>query len=172
MNQIQYIPYAVVNLIFDKPVYNRGYDTWCPENTFSDFVVADWVVRNQPGYKQKYNILTCYTPLHQEDRGYLLTDASSRRVAANVLRDFQKLMPGLNVDPVEVNLYRRGHPLYMSTPGLYTKVQPVVRQPMDRVFFANTDTQGPESTTSSGIEAAERAVKEAESRLAGKAMHG
>jgi len=170
MRQIRYIPYAVVNLIFDKPVFNRGYDTWCPGNTFSDFVVADWVVRNQPGYKQKYNILTCYTPMREEERGYLLTEPSARRVAANVLRDFKKLLPELNVDPLEVHLYRRGHPLYMSTPGLVTEVQPLVRQPMDRVFFANTDSEGPESTTSGGIAAAQRAVKEVESRLARKPM--
>jgi len=45
-----------------------------------------------------------------------------------------------------------------------------VRQPLDRVFFANTDSQGPESTASEGILAAQRAVKEAEARLAGTPM--
>src|SRR6266849_9719853 len=168
MEEIRYIPYPVVNLIFDKPVFNKGYDTWCPGNTFTDFVVADWVVRHQPGYKQRYNILSCYTPMREEDRGYLLTEPSARRVAANVLRDFRTLFPGSNVDPLEVHLYRRGHPLFMSTPGLFTQVQPLVRQPMDRVFFANTDSQGPESSTGGGITAAQRAVKEVESRLAGK----
>jgi hypothetical protein len=39
---------------------------------------------------------------------------------------------------------------------------------MDRVFFANTDSEGPESTTSKAIMAARRAVNEAESRMAGK----
>ncbi len=167
MQQIRYIPYAVVNLIFDKPVFNKGYDTWCPGNRFSDFIVADWVVRNQPGYKQKYNILTCYTPLREEERGLLLTEASARKVARKVLADFQKLFPGSNVDPIEVHLYRRGHPLYMSTPGLFTEVQPLVRQPMDRIFFANTDSEGPESTLSGGLLAAERTVKEVKRRLAG-----
>jgi protoporphyrinogen oxidase len=170
MEQMQYIPYPVVNVIFNKPVFNKGYDTWCPGNTFTDFIVADWVVRKQPGYKQKYNILTFYTPLPRQERALLLTEESTRQVAENVLRDFQKLFPGSDVDPVEVHIYRRGHPLYMSTPGLYTKVQPLVRQPMDRVFFANTDAEGPESTTSSGIMAARRAVKQAEARLAGKPM--
>jgi protoporphyrinogen oxidase len=168
MHQIRYVPYAVVNLIFDKPVFNKGYDTWCPGNTFTDIIVADWVVRNQPGYKQKYNILSCYTPLREEERGMLLTEPSARRVATNVLRDFQKLFPGSNVDPLEVHLFRRGHPLYMSTPGLFTGVQPIVRQPMERVFFANTDGEGPESTVSPAITSAQRAVKEVESRLAGK----
>jgi monoamine oxidase len=168
MHQIRYIPYAVVNLIFDKPVFNKGFDTWCPGSTFTDITVADWVIRNQAGYKQKYNILTCYTPLREEDRTVLLSETSARRVASNVLRDFQKLFPGSNVDPLEVHLYRRGHPMYMSTPGLFTEVQPLARQPMDRVFFANTDSEGPESTVSPAILAAKRAVNEAESRLAGK----
>lgn len=170
MRQIRYIPYAVVNLIFDKPVFNKGYDTWCPGNKFSDVIVADWVVRNQPGYKQKYNILTCYTPLLEEERSSLLTETGARKVAESVLHDFQKLQASMNVDPLEVHIYRRGHPLYMSTPKLYADVQPLARQPMDRVFFANTDSEGPVSTTSSGITAAQRAVKEAEARLAGEPM--
>jgi protoporphyrinogen oxidase len=168
MQQIRYIPYPVVNLIFDKPVYNKGYDTWCPGNTFTDFIVADWTIRNQSGYHQKYNILTFYTPLREYERARLLTDQSAKAVAASVLKDFQKLFPGSNVDPIEVHIYRRGHPLYMSTPGLYTKVQGVARQPMDRIFFANTDSEGPISETNQGILAAKRAVKELESRLAGQ----
>lgn len=170
MSKIHYIPYPVVNLIFDKPVFNQGYDTWCPGNTFTDFIVADWVVQKQPGYKQKFNIITCYTPMKEDDRGYLLTEPGARKIAANVLADFQKLMPSTNVDPIEVHIYRRGHPLYKTTPGLYTHVQPLVRQPMDRIFFANTDSEGPESTTNGGIMAAHRAVKEAEARLAGKPL--
>lgn len=168
MQQIRYIPYPVVNLIFDKPVFNKGYDTWCPGNKFTDFIVADWVVRNQPGYKPNYNILTCYTPLPEEDRGYLLTEPGTRKIAEAVLRDFQKLMPVFNVDPIEVHIYRRGHPLYMSTPKLFTEIQPATRQPLDRIFFANTDSEGPVSTTNGGIHAAQRAVKEAEARLEGK----
>jgi hypothetical protein len=39
---------------------------------------------------------------------------------------------------------------------------------MDRIFFANTDSEGPVSTTSGGINAAQRAVKEVKARLAGK----
>jgi protoporphyrinogen oxidase len=168
MQQMRYIPYPVVNLIFNKPVFNKGYDTWCPGNTFTDFIVADWVVRNQPGSKQKYNILSCYTPLHEEERASLLSEPSARRVAANVLRDFQKLFPGSNVDPLEVHLYRRGHPMYVPAPSVYTKTQPAVREPMDRVFFANTDSEGPVSTTAAAITAARRAVKQVEARLAGK----
>jgi protoporphyrinogen oxidase len=161
MKRIRYIPYPVVNLIFDQPVYNKGYDTWCPGNSFTDFIVADWTIRHKPGYKQKNNILTCYTPLEAKDRAQLLTEEGTREIAGNVLKDFQKLFSGSNVDPAEVHIYRRGHPLYMSTPGTFTQVLPLVRRPMERIFFANTDSEGPESTTSQSIVAAERAVREA-----------
>jgi monoamine oxidase len=168
MQQMRYIPYALVNLIFDKEIYRKGFDNWCPGNSFTDFIVADWVIRNQPGFHPKYNILSCYTPLHEEDRRLLLTEPTARRVASNVLRDFQKLLPAFNVDPVEVHLYRRGHPMYMTTPGIFTKVQPLLRQPMDRIFFANTDSEGPISSTTQAITAARRVAKEVEHRLAGK----
>jgi protoporphyrinogen oxidase len=168
MHQIRYAPYPVVNLIYDKVVFDKGYDTWCPGNSFTDMIVADWVVRNQPDYKRKYNILSCYTPLAEEERTHLLTDAGAKKVAAKVLKDFQKLMPSTNADPLEVHIYRRGHPMFMVTPGLFTNVQPLVREPMDRIFFANTDSEGPVSTTSGGINAAHRTVAQVEARLAGK----
>lgn len=168
MGEIRYQPYPIVNLIFDQPIFNKGYDNWCPGNRFTDFIVADWVVRNKPGYKQKHNILTCYTPLREHERALLLTEAGAQKIAAEVLHDFQKLFPGSDVNPKEVHIYRRGHPLFMSTPGQYTKTMPLVREPMERVFFANTDSEGPESTTAMAIQAARRAVKQAEARLAGK----
>jgi monoamine oxidase len=165
MRKLRYAPYPVVNVIFSKPVFNGGYDNWCPGNTFTDFIVADWVVRNQPGYHQKNNILTFYTPLHESQRAVLLAEDTSRQLAANVLRDFQKLLPGSDVDPVEVRIYRRGHPMFMSAPNVYTKLIPAARRPFGRIFFANTDSTGPVSTTPGAIEASQRAVEEMKKRL-------
>jgi hypothetical protein len=99
MHQIRYIPYPVVNLIFDKPVFNHGYDTWCPGNTFTDVIVADWVIQKQAGYQQKLNIISCYTPDEGSGSRIPAERIGARKIAANVLADFQKLMPGLNVDP-------------------------------------------------------------------------
>ena len=109
----------------------------------------------------KRQILSFYTPLTEAERPLLLTEESCRELAGRVVTDFQKLFPGSNVDPVEVRLYRRGHPMYMSTPGNFTEVQPLTRRPMERIFFANTDSEGPVSGTSKGIAAAHRVVLEA-----------
>jgi monoamine oxidase len=167
MRSFRYCPYAVVNMIFDKPIYNRAYDTWCPGTSFADVVVADWVLQKQPGYKQRKNILTFYTPISELDRNRLLQLDGCRQLAASVLRDFQKLLPEFQADPIEVHLFRRGHPLFLSAPGIYTKVIPAASQPLDRIVFANTDSVGPESLVYAAVEAAQRAAEWTEKRMAG-----
>jgi monoamine oxidase len=168
MSSYHYCPYPVINMIFDKPVYNRGYDTWCPGNSFTDFIVADWVVQKQPGYKQKNNILTFYAPLAEVERKKLLKIDDCRQIAASVLRDFQKLLPEFAAaDPVEVHFYRRGHPMFVASPGTFTKTIPVASQPLERVFFANTDSIGPESEISGAVDSARKAAEWVEKRLGG-----
>ncbi len=168
MRRTRYAPYPVVNVIFDKPVYNRGYDTWCPGNSFTDFIVADWTVRNTPGYKQKNNILSFYTPLRENRRSLLLDEDDCKTLAARVLADFQKLMPKFNATPIEVRIYRRGHPMYMATPGQYTKNRIAAAQPMDRIFFGNADSGGPESLTSEAVRLSQVGVEWANLVLTGK----
>ena len=167
MQHTRYAPYPVVNLIFDKPVYNRGYDTWCPGNTFTDFIVADWTVRNTPGYHQKHNVLTFYTPLRENQRFTLLDENNCKALAARVLADFQKLMPEFNVNPIEVRFYRRGHPMFMAVPGQFTKNRIAAAQPLDRIFFGNADSGGPESLTSESVRLSKAAAEWSAQVLAG-----
>jgi monoamine oxidase len=167
MRSFRYCPYLVINMIYDKPVYNRAYDSWCPGNTFCDVVVADWVALNQPGYKQKNNILTFYTPVSELHRDKLLQIPGCQKIAQNVLRDFQKLLPEFSPDPIEVHVYRRGHPMFLSAPGIFTKVIPAANRPLERVVFANTDSVGPESLIYAAVEASRRAADWTERRMAG-----
>ncbi|MGH9745539.1 MAG: flavin monoamine oxidase family protein [Candidatus Acidiferrales bacterium] len=171
MSSFRYCPYPVINMIFDRPVYNRGYDTWCLGNSFTDFIVADWVMQKQPGYKQKNNILTFYTPLAEIDRKKMLKIDDCLLIAANVLRDFQKLLPEFAAaNPIEIHFYRRGHPMYMPVPGTFTKIIPAASQPLDRVFFANTDSIGPVSDIQGAVEAARKSAEWIEKRLAGASV--
>lgn len=168
MQRTRYAPYPVVNVIFDKPVYNRGYDNWCPGNSFTDFIVADWTIRTNPGYKQKNNILSFYTPLPENQRYTLLDENSCKTLAARVLSDFQKVLPEFNVDPIEVRIYRRGHPMFMAAPGHYTKTRLVAAQPLGRIYFGNSDSGGPESLTSEAVRLSQVGAEWAERILSGK----
>jgi len=168
MRKMRYAPYPMINIIFDKAVYRKGYDNWCPGKTFTDFIVADWTIRNNPGYKPKYNILTFYTPLREYERSTLLSEESCKTLAGKVLKDFQGLLPEFNVDPVEVRLYRRGHPMFMAVPEQYTRNRTIASRPMDRIFFGNSDSGGPESLTSEAVRISEAGVEWAKLVLAGK----
>jgi monoamine oxidase len=165
MSSIRYCPYPVINMIFDRPIYNKAYDTWCPGLSFSDFVVADWVSLKQPQYRQKNSILTFYTPLPIIDRTKLVTEAGCQKIAANVLRDFKNLLPEFNVDPIELHFYRRGHPMFLPTPGTFTKTIPAASRQFDRIYFANTDSVGPVSDIAAAVEVSHRAVEQIEKRM-------
>jgi hypothetical protein len=171
MRAFRYCPYPVVNMIFDKPIYNQAYDTWCPGNAFTDFIVADWVLqKNDKAYKQKNNILTFYAPLSEQQRPLLLQDESCQMIAENILRDFRKLQPELrDAEPIEVHFYRRGHPMYLPVPGNFTKRIPAASRPMDRVFFANTDSIGPVSDISAAVVAGHRGADWSIQRMANSA---
>jgi hypothetical protein len=168
MRRMRYAPYPMINMIFDKPVYRKGYDNWCPGKSFTDFIVADWTIRNNPDYHPKYNILTFYTPLRESERAILLDDDSCKTLAGKVLKDFQGLLPEFNVDPVEIRIYRRGHPMFMAVPGQYTKNRMIASRPSDRVFFGNSDSGGPESLTSEAVRISQAGVEWANLVLAGK----
>ncbi|MGC1795622.1 MAG: FAD-dependent oxidoreductase, partial [Candidatus Acidiferrales bacterium] len=169
MRSFRYCPYAVINMIFDEPLYTRAYDTWCPGNSFSDMIVADWVELKQSGYRQKNGILTFYTPISELQRDNLLRIDGCRRIAANVLRDFHNLLPEFSAEPLEIHFYRRGHPLFLSRPGTYTKAIPGANKPLERIFFANTDSVGPESDLAGAVESAHHAAEWIEQRMGGAA---
>ncbi len=57
--------------------------------------------------------------------------------------------------------------MFIATPGNFTKTIPAARKPLDRVFFANTDSEGPESLTSGGVAASRKGAAWVANRLAG-----
>lgn len=168
MRRMRYAPVPMINMIFDKPIYRKGYDNWCPGNSFTDFIVADWTIRKLPGYKPKYEILTFYSTLRKSERAVLLEESGCKEFAGKVLRDFQKLLPEFKVDPIEIHLYRRGHAMLMAVPGQYTKNRMIASRPMERIFFGNSDSGGPESLTTEAVRISHAAAEWAELVLAGR----
>ena len=168
MRRMRYAPVPMINMIFDKQIYRKGYDNWCPGNSFTDFIVADWTIRNQPGFHSKHEILTFYSTLRESQRALLLEDEDCKDFAGKVLKDFQKLLPEFRVDPIEIRLYRRGHAMMMAVPGQFTQNRMIASRPMDRIFFGNSDSGGPESLSTEAVRISHAAVEWADLVLAGK----
>jgi monoamine oxidase len=168
MQRMRYAPVPMINMIFDKEIYRKGYDNWCPGNSFTDFIVADWTIRNQPGYHPKYEILTFYSTLRESERALLLEESNCKQFAGKVLTEFQSLLPEFRVDPIEIHLYRRGHAMMMAVPGQYTKNRFIASRPMERIFFGNSDSGGPESLTTEAVRISHAGAEWVELMLAGK----
>ena len=157
MERIRYAPYCVVNVRADRPVPRLGYDTWCPGRSFTDCIVADWV-GTAPGLAPG-EVLTCYVPLPEDRRESLLDDDHCRALAAAVADDLHAAFPEGVITPVEAHLYRRGHAIHCSAPGLKPH-QAVARRPFGPITFAHGDVGSVVASSSGAIRAARRAVDE------------
>lgn len=168
IGRMRYEPYPVINLCFDRVVYDRAYDTWAPGRSFTDFVDADWITYHGKGDPKRPHVLTAYTPLSEPMRVLLLDDKSTLELADRVVGDIDQLMPGAVDLLSEVHIYRRGHPMHVSAPRVFTEIQPAASRPFGRIFFANTDSNGEGSDFSYATEAGVNAAKLARKVLVGR----
>jgi hypothetical protein len=89
-------------------------------------------------------------------------------IGNEVVDQLERWFPGARSKVMEVRIYRRGHPMMSSIPGLHTRFAPVASRPFGKIFFANTDSVGASSdfayAISVGRKSAMRAMVERRSR--------
>jgi hypothetical protein len=157
MSAMRYQPYLVVNVCFNQVVYNGSYDTNIPSpSPIVDFNVADWVLAHDNKESKRPHVLTCYVPRRENDRSTLLDDKQVMKMGETVVEQLNKWFPGSREHVEEVHIYRRGHPMYVSAPGVLTRIAPKIRKPMGNIFFAHSDSEGGISEYSSAYVAARR----------------
>ena len=164
MSSMRYAPYLVYNLCFDRVVYNQGYDNWpIGAKHFTDFIPADWVTHAEGGDLKRKQVITVYAPRPELERSDLLDDAKVMSKAHAAADELVGMFPGWADHLKEVRIYRRGHPMPMSVPGYYTKLQPIGRRDLPPVYFGHCDAMGEVSdffyAALSGIAAAQKAAK-------------
>ncbi|HVE14622.1 MAG TPA: FAD-dependent oxidoreductase [Elusimicrobiota bacterium] len=164
MGEMRYAPYIVVNLCFDRVVYNQAYDNWViGAKNFTDFIPADFVTHADGGDLNRPQVLTVYCPKLEGVRPELMDDGKTRDLAQAAADELFALFPSWRKHLVEGRVFRRGHPMFMSIPGLYTRLQPAAAKDLAPVFFAHSDTASEISDLAyaamNGIAAAEKALK-------------
>lgn len=165
MASMRYAPYLVYNFCFDKVVWNLNYDNWAiGAKHFTDFIPADFVTHADGGDLSRKQVITVYAPKTEAARADLLDD---EEVLAEAHATGQELVgamfPAWTDSLREVRVHRRGHPMPMSIPGGFTRLQPLARRDHAPIYFAHTDTSGTVSdlyeSALLGIKAAEKALK-------------
>ncbi|MBI5246301.1 MAG: FAD-dependent oxidoreductase [Elusimicrobia bacterium] len=164
MAKMRYAPYLVYNFCFDKVVWNLNYDNWAiGARHFTDFIPADYATHADGGDLSRKQVITVYAPKTEAARADLLDDEevlAEAHAAGNELCGV--FFPSWAEQLREVRVYRRGHPMPMSAPGSWSKLQKAT--PLDHapVYFSHSDNSG---TVSDLYEAALGAIKAAEKAL-------
>lgn len=162
MNELRYQPYLVVNVCFNQVVYNGSFDTNIPApSIIVDFNVADWVENRDNKEIHRPSVLTCYVPRPEDERAKIQNDEYVRSFGERVVMQLETWFPGSRSKVEEVHIYRRGHPMYVSAPGVLTRLAPQIRKPFGNIFFAHSDSEGGISEYSTAMKAADRATQEA-----------
>lgn len=164
MGSMQYAPFLVYNLCFDRVVYNQGYDNWVVgAKHFTDFVQADWVTHADGGDLDRRQVLTLYAPRPERERRDLLDDGATLAKARAAVEELLALFPSWTESLSEVRIYRRGHPMPKSMPGYHTRLQPAASRDLPPVYFAHSDSMGEISDVAyaglAGVAAARKALK-------------
>jgi len=164
MSKVRYAPYLVYNFCFDKVVWNLNYDNWAiGARHFTDFIPADYVTHADGGDLSRKQVITVYAPKIEAARADLLDDEEVLAEAHATGNELVGTMFPSWLDHLrEVRVFRRGHPMPMSAPGSYTRLQPVTKRDHSPIYFAHTDSSG---TVSDLYEAALLAVKAAAKAL-------
>ncbi len=161
MDEMRYAPYIVVNVCCNQVIYNGSFDTNIPApSLIVDFNVADWVVNRDNPQTNRPAVLTCYLPRPEGERAKILSDEYVLSLGERVVAQLDTWFPGARKKMEEVHIYRRGHPMVLSAPGVLTRLSPKIRRPMGSIFFAHSDSEGGISEYSTALKAAERASRE------------
>lgn len=165
MKRVRYAPYLVYNFCFDKVVWNLNYDNWAiGAKHFTDFIPADYATHADGGDLSRKQVITVYAPKTEAQRPDLLDDeevlAEAHATGNELCGSF---FPSWVDHLKEVRVFRRGHPMPMSAPGSWSKLQPVTRRDFGLVILSHTDNSGAVSdlyeAALGAIKAAERALK-------------
>lgn len=163
MAAMRYAPYLVYNLCFDKVVWNLNYDNWAVgARHFTDFIPADWVTYADGGDLNRKQVITVYAPKIEAARADLLDDEEVLAESHATANELIAMFPGWADHLREVRVYRRGHPMPMSAPGSFSRLQPVTQRDMAPIYFSHSDNSG---TVSDMYEAALGAIKAAAKAL-------
>jgi protoporphyrinogen oxidase len=165
MRSFRYEPFPVFNVCLNRPGPEPAYDNWFLDGPFTDFVPADWILYAGKGPRERKTVLTIYHPLPQDRRKELLVDPMVLEMADGVADALERHFPGTLEKIAEIRVFRRGHPMYVSAPGLLALAERASR-PFGPILFANTDSSPGVSSFDGALSAATRAAATALKLLA------
>jgi oxygen-dependent protoporphyrinogen oxidase len=161
MRQVNYSVYTVIPVEFKTPVYQEAFVLWAPNMAISDLTFAggDRLVSGVPPLAGQ--MAEIYWPMGATPARRKLLPMTDAELIKAAFADMDRMLPGASSKAQAKRVIRWGHAMPILFPGYLTKVEPALRKPEGRLFFAGVDTQAPaiEGAMYAGYEAAQAAAK-------------
>ena len=143
--RFRYGSYLVANLLLNKQVYDRAYDSWFSNPfDFADITLADMPYMKKESRKRKdASVLTIYQPYEPASIGRTLLFKGDRKsIAKAVVKQTNQIIPAVNESLEEVVLSRWGHALAVPIPKFYQRIEFLQAQEKSNYSFAHSSSQG------------------------------
>ena len=155
--KMKYNDICVMNMCFDRRIYDGALITWMNKAPINNILSADWVLNAGDTDPDSPQVLTCDWANRPEHRALLLDDAWVVEQCQASARRLEEIFPGSLDHLVEIRLPLRAHSWASSSPGFESELRPVIANDVGRVIITRSDHGSFPQAYLAGLENAEKA---------------
>ena len=157
IGKMRYNDISVMNMCFDRRIYDGAFMTWMNKAPINNFLSADWIVNAGDADPDSPQVFTCDWTNRPENRALLLDDAWVVEQCQASARRIDEIFPGSLDHLVEIRLPLRAHSWVSSSPGYFSNLLPVIANDVGRVVITQSDHNSFVRAYRAGVENAEKA---------------
>ena len=158
IGKMDYLDISMINLCYDRTIYNEDFITWLDNAPIQNFAPADWVLNRGKASKDTPQVLSCDWANRPEQRALLLEDEWVVEQCQRTAQRLDEVFPGSIDHLEEIRVLLRAHSWVNYSPGYLFDVMPIVSQDIGRIVMTYSDHGSFREAMHAGIECAERAV--------------
>ncbi len=157
IGKMSYNDISVMNLCYDRRIYDDALITWMNGGPINNILSADWVRNAGNTDPDSPQVLTCDWTNRPEDRAMLLDDNWVVEQCQRSARRMEEIFPGSLDHLVEIRLPLRAHSWVSNSPGFISELLPVISNDVGRVVVTRSDHGSFNSAYRAGLENAAKA---------------
>jgi len=157
ISKMRYNDISVMNMCFDRRIYDGALITWMNNAPINNILSADWVINAGNADPDSPQVLTCDWTNRPENRALLLDDAWVVEQCQASARRINEIFPGSLDHLVEIRLPLRAHSWVSDSPRFNSELRPVIANDVGRVIITRSDHSSFVQAYRAGVENAETA---------------
>ena len=139
IGKMSYNDISVMNLCYDRRIYDGALITWMNGAPINNILSADWVLNAGDADPDSPQVLTCDWTNRPEHRALLLDDDWVVEQCQESARRMEEIFPGSLKHLVEIRLPLRAHSWVCASPGYRTELLPIISNDVGRVVVTQSD---------------------------------